>query len=81
MTLRVVFDGEVLRPERPVDLLPNTTYLVTIEGEAAEEGARSEAAYPLTEIRRLATDMGVADLSAQHDRYAHRRVRDEDDGA
>ena len=30
-TVRAVFDGEVLRPEQPVDLQPNTTYVITIE--------------------------------------------------
>ena len=32
-TLHVVFDGKVLRPEEPVDLKPNTHYVVTIEHE------------------------------------------------
>ncbi len=78
--LRVVFDGEALRPERPVDLQPNTTYLVTIEGAADDEPAQGEPDYPLTEIGRLATDMGVTDLSTRHDRYAHGRVEDGVDG-
>lgn len=30
-TVRAVFDGEALRPESPVDLEPNATYIVTIE--------------------------------------------------
>jgi hypothetical protein len=77
MRLRAVFDGEVLRPEQPVDLQPNTTYVVTIE-EASDVGAGTEPTYPLTEIRRLATDMGVTDLSTGHDRYAHDRIVDGD---
>ncbi len=32
-TLHVIFDGKVLRPEEPVDLTPNTHYVVTIEHE------------------------------------------------
>jgi hypothetical protein len=69
-TVRDVFDGEVLRPEEPIDLHPNRTYLVTIEPAtpAADEP------YPLTEIGRLATDMGVSDLSTEHSRYAYGRV-------
>ena len=35
-SVRAVFDGEVLRPEEPVDLKPNARYVVTIERE--EEG-------------------------------------------
>ncbi len=68
--VRVVFDGEVLRPEQAVDLRPNVTYVVTIEHEASTLAA-SDASYPLTEIASLATDMGVTDLSERHDRYAH----------
>lgn len=70
LRLRAVFDGEVLRPERPVDLRANATYMVTVE-EADEEESGSESSYPLTAIRALATDMGVSDLAAGHDRYAH----------
>lgn len=70
-TVRVVFDGEVLQPEQPMDLLPNTTYLITIEGEAPSQAVvMGEETYPLTETMRLATDMGVTDLAARHDRYA-----------
>lgn len=31
----------------------------------------AEAAHPLTALLELATDMGVADLATNHDRYAH----------
>jgi hypothetical protein len=77
-TVRAVFDGEVLRPEQPVDLLPNTLYEVTIERVVARDASIEEAAYPLTEIGRLATDMGVTDLSAHHDRYAHGSLSGDD---
>lgn len=78
-TLRATFDGEVLRPEGPVDLKPNTRYLVTIERQ--EEEKRGEQGYPLTEILRLATDMGVTDLSTRHSWYAHRRLEDDGRGS
>ena len=80
-TVRAVFDGEVLRPEQPVDLRPNATYLVTIEREAAAEDSEGEETYPLTEIGRLATDMGVTDFATSHGRYAHGCVTDKDCGA
>ena len=77
-TGRAVFDGEVLRPEQPIDLRPNTTYVVTVEDEVpTREGAGAGETYPLTEIALLATDMGVTDLSTRHDWYAHGRVADE----
>lgn len=77
-TIRAVFDGEVLRPEQPVDLRTDTTYLVTLEAEASEAGdARAAEAHPLTGILRLAVDMGMDDLSTRHDWYAHGRLPDD----
>jgi hypothetical protein len=81
LRLRVMYDGEVLRPEQPLDLPANTTYLVTIEPEAGDERDDGEATYPLTQIRRLATDMGVTDLSTRHGEYAHGRIVDGEHGA
>ena len=37
-----------------------------------------EEPYPLTQIRMLAVDMGVTDLSTRHDWYARGRVDDDD---
>jgi hypothetical protein len=79
-TIRAVFDGQVLRPEQPVDLKPNTTYLVTIESQAPAETDAAGEVYPLTAIARLAVDMGVADLAERHAWYAHRaRLAEPDD--
>ena len=80
-TVRAVFDGEVLRPEQPVDLQPNTTYVVTIVREAPAHEAALGEPYPLTEIGNLATDMGVTDLASRHDWYAHGPGEDESSGA
>ena len=77
-TVRALFDGEVLRPETPIDLEPNTTYVLTVEGEASvEQGAAGEEPYPLTMIGVLAADMGVDDFSIRHDWYARGRAADE----
>lgn len=78
-TLRAIFDGNVLRPEGSIDLQPNTWYVVTIEREA--EAKTDEETYPLTKILTLATDMGVTDLSARHDWYAHGHRKDDKRGA
>jgi predicted DNA-binding antitoxin AbrB/MazE fold protein len=74
-TIRAVFDGEVLRPEQPTDLKPQQTYEITIEREVSSREGSATEEYPLTQIAKLARDVGVEDLSTGHDRYAHRRVR------
>ncbi len=76
-TIRARFDGEVFRPEQPIDLRVNTSYVITIEGEAPDRQDSTAAdTYPLTAIGRLAIDMGVDDLSTRHDWYAHGRIAD-----
>ena len=70
-TIRAVFDGEVLRPEEPLPLRADTTYVIIVNGEApagasaeAEAVAEPEAPYALTEIGRLADDMGSESAAA-----------------
>lgn len=75
-TIRAIYDGELLRPEQPVDLQTNKIYVVTIETEAPESPDSGIVEYPLTMIRRLAADAGVTDLAERHDYYAHGRVED-----
>ena len=79
-SVRAVFDGEVLRPEEPVDLKPNARYVVTIEREEEGKETGEKGVYPLTEILRLATDMGITDLSTRHSWYAHGRLEDDNGG-
>jgi hypothetical protein len=79
-TIRTTFDSTVLRPERQLDLRPDATYVITIEDEIPTEQNGSKDEHPLTKIGRLATDMGVDDLAANHDWYAHGRIPDEPDG-
>lgn len=71
-TIRAVFDAEVLRPEDPLPLRADTTYVITVNGEApAEASTEAEAEpqeeYVLTKLGRLAIDMEVEDFSARHD--------------
>ncbi len=68
------YDGQALRPEEPVDLTPYTRYLLTAEREETQVQTHDTAEYPLTEILKQATDMGVTDLSTRHSWYAHGRL-------
>ncbi len=79
-TIRATFDGSVLRPDQPADLKADTTYILTIEQEILPEAGEEVEPYPLTQLRELAVDMGVDDLAANHDYYAHGLIPDEPDG-
>jgi hypothetical protein len=67
-TLTAVFDGQVLRPEGPVDLKPNARYQVTIEREVRELGDQ-DAWGTLEELS--GTVQGPADWAAEHDHYLY----------
>ncbi len=75
-TLHAVFDGEVLRLEEKAELEVNAHYKITVERESEPEKLTDE--YPLTELVALSTDMGVEDLAANHDKYAHRSLSAEE---
>ena len=80
-TIRAVFDGEVFRPEQPTGLLPRRTYEITIEREVSPKERPTQEEYPLTQIARLATDLAIEDFATGHDRYAHRRIESDTEGA
>jgi hypothetical protein len=74
--VHAVYDGEVLRPENDLDLIPNTRYLLIVEEDDHSPEISRETPYPLSFIRSLATDMKVTDLAERHDVYAHKRLED-----
>jgi hypothetical protein len=66
-TLFATFDGEVLRPEEPVSLAPNTRVRVTIETTDASEA-------PSASFLRTAQELnldGPADWSARMEEYLY----------
>jgi hypothetical protein len=69
-SVHVVFDGEVLRPEEPLDLEPNGRYVITIE-EAPSTPEGSGEPGILDDLHDLITGFGVTDLAAQHDHYLY----------
>ena len=63
----VTFDGEVLRPDEPLDLEPNKTYRVRIE----PADSKPEPENSLHRILQLARDLELPDLAEQHDHYLY----------
>lgn len=66
-TLYATFDGEVLRPDHPVPLAPNTRVRITVETEPEHE---SRAGSFLRTAQGLDLD-GPPDWSARFDEYLH----------
>jgi hypothetical protein len=64
----VVFDGEVLRPDLPLDLAPNTRYLVTIQ--ELPEPLPSIDAWDVLEALTGTVD-APQDWSSEHDHYLY----------
>jgi predicted DNA-binding antitoxin AbrB/MazE fold protein len=71
-TLQAVFDGEVLRPEEPLDLEPNTRVRITIE---ADDGKRSPVRSFLQTARDLRLE-GPTDWSSRIEDYLYGGKRD-----
>jgi hypothetical protein len=70
-TILATFDGEVLRPEEPLDLEPNGRYRVTIE-EPEPEQAREPDEHPLMKYLEYAVDADLpSDFAEQHDHYLY----------
>lgn len=73
-TLEAVYDGQVLRPDEPLDLEPNTRVRVTIE---VEDGNKEPYSF-----LRTASSLnleGPPDWSTRVDYYLYETHRDEGD--
>ena len=66
-TLEAVFDGEVLRPDEPIELEPNTRVRITIE-PAEEPRAKSNS---FLRTARSLNLQGPPDWSARLDDYLY----------
>lgn len=64
----VVFDGEVLRPDLPLDLAPNTSYLVTIQ--ELQEPPPSIDVWDVLEALTGTVD-APQDWSSEHDHHLY----------
>ena len=69
-TLRVIFDGEALRPDEPFDLERGRCYRVTIDEETPPEPAAYEPGV-LDDLRQFTIDTGIEDFAEQLHHYLH----------
>ena len=66
-TLEAIFDGEVLRPDEPIDLEPNTRVRVTIE----PAGERRDKSKSFLRTARTLNLQGPPDWAARLDDYLY----------
>jgi hypothetical protein len=67
-TLTAVFDGQVLRPETPVKLQPNTRYLITIQ-DVPPPAIEGDAWDVLESL--IGTINAPPDWASEHDHYLY----------
>ena len=72
-TIHATFDGEVFRPETPVDLEVDGHYVLTVERAAPKEGqAQRDDLDDLADfLKSIAVHTGIPDLAAEHDHYLY----------
>ena len=66
-TIEAIFDGEVLRPEKPIELSPNTRVRITIEATIPSTGSPNSF---LRTARSLNLE-GPPDWSARIEEYLY----------
>lgn len=74
-TLEAVFDGEVLRPDEPLELQPNTRVRITIEDTLSQETKRLS----FLRTARSLNLQGPPDWSARIDEYLYEKDLKPDD--
>lgn len=75
-TLTVIFDGHVLLPDMPLDLEPNTRYVITIE-EALSPIETGDAWDVLEHL--TGTIEAPYDWASEHDHYLYNTPKHQDE--
>lgn len=75
-TIRAFYDGEVLRPEEPLDLEPNERYLLTVEGLGVDAVPSDR---PLLRLAQLARPLDLPpDFAKNLHHYLHGHPKEEE---
>lgn len=67
-TMKVVFDGSVLRPSGPVHLEAGKHYMITVKPIQEDPDVERDPAF---DISSLAVTTDIPDLAEEHDHYLH----------
>lgn len=69
--VRAVFDGKVLCPEEPVELVVNGRYMLNIQPLEEEKQIDNVDPDPAYDISEMAVKTGISDLASEHDHYLY----------
>jgi predicted DNA-binding antitoxin AbrB/MazE fold protein len=69
--INAVYDGKVFKPKEKIKLAPNTKVIIRLKSV-------SEKNHPLYKILKLSEKMDIDDFSENHDKYAHKKVYNND---
>lgn len=76
--LTATFDGQVLRPDTPLDLQPNTRCVITVEVPESQPRVAEDA---WTVLEKAAGSVDAPrDWSAEHDHYLYGTPKRRDEG-
>ena len=75
--LHAVFDGKVLKPEKPIDLEVGKHYVLTVESKQEITDVEKDPAFNLSS---LAVKTNISDLSTEHDHHLYGMQRRGSDG-
>lgn len=78
MTVKAHFDGKVIVPDEPLDLLPNQALILQIQTVGGQIATAEGAALAWIAANAVDSDALPADLADRHDHYLYgRSSRDE----
>jgi hypothetical protein len=79
-TVSAHFDGKVIIPDEPLDLLPNQPLIISIEPVAEKPEAAAESVLAWLAASAVESDALPTDLANRHDHYLYGRSMKDDAG-
>ena len=77
MTVSAHFDGKVIVPDEPLDLLPNEALILQIERVGSDTAPSEESALDWLAAHAVDSEAVPTDLAERHDFYLYGRSADE----
>jgi hypothetical protein len=73
MTVSAHFDGKVIIPDEPLDLLPNQALILQIQTVSGQSAPTEDSALAWIAVNAVDSDALPVDLADRHDHYLYGR--------